>query len=252
VEEIGAIARSLVREALAHPQQLLRHAVALEHHDERGVPGDAVGRAGQEVGHRVASVVMVAIMACAPDRVHTAVSMDATTAPPPMLDRPGATCRRRRPNGSRSVSPGTRSARSAAGTVAVRRSITSSALTAPQLTSAVVFDTSARFLAIGLYDPPPPPRASRSTQGSRATIDTLAWGVGLDAPSRARALGEQGDTTGYRVVQRSRTTGSAVWCSTANASTLVLKSNSAAWPAWLATLVPLIADRLSPNASYYD
>ena len=67
VEHIGGDRRvALGREPLAHPQQLLGHAVALHHDDEGGTTLGALGGAGQEVrgrDHRASSALAANVSA---------------------------------------------------------------------------------------------------------------------------------------------------------------------------------------------
>jgi 23S rRNA (cytosine1962-C5)-methyltransferase len=112
---------------------------------------------------------------------------------------------------------------------------------------AVVFDQERRFVAIGLYDPESPIRVRLLHQGKPVTIDEAWWGARLDAAiDRRSGLVERGDTTGYRVIH-GENDGFGGLVLDRYASTLVLKIYSAAWLPWLATLLPLIVDRLAPE-----
>lgn len=113
---------------------------------------------------------------------------------------------------------------------------------------AVVFDDRREFAAIGLFDPTSPIRVRILHRGSPTTIDRTFWADRLDAALEVRRpLTDVGDTTGYRCIN-GENDGFPGLVLDRYASTYVLKVYTAAWIPHLADLVPVIDDRLHPDA----
>ena len=112
---------------------------------------------------------------------------------------------------------------------------------------AVIFDADRDFVAIGLYDPQSPIRIRVLHHGKPVSIDSAWWLHRLDAAiERRQIVNARVDTTGYRVVhgENDQLPGLVV---DRYASTLVIKLYTAAWLPHLATLVPLLQQRLSAD-----
>ncbi|CAB4885053.1 unannotated protein [freshwater metagenome] len=112
---------------------------------------------------------------------------------------------------------------------------------------AVVFDNDRQFVAIGLYDPTSPIRIRVLHHGKPVAIDEAFWAQRIDAAiERRKLVTARGDTNGYRVIhgENDDLPGLVV---DRYARTLVLKLYTTAWLPYLATLVPLLQQRLEPD-----
>ncbi len=111
---------------------------------------------------------------------------------------------------------------------------------------AVVFDDDRNFAAVGLFDPSSPIRVRVLHQGKPTQIDSTWWAVRLEAALAVRReLAEYGATTGYRLVH-GENDGLPGLIVDRYADTLVVKVYSSAWLPHLATIVPMLVERLGP------
>lgn len=112
---------------------------------------------------------------------------------------------------------------------------------------AVVFDSSRRFAAIGLWDPHSPIRVKVLHAGRPRTIDR-AWFADRirDAAARRAAVAADGTTTGYRVVHGENDGLPALVVDRYDTS-LVVKIYSAAWFSHLDDVLAALLDELTPD-----
>jgi 23S rRNA (cytosine1962-C5)-methyltransferase len=112
---------------------------------------------------------------------------------------------------------------------------------------AVVFDPDNRFAAIGLYDAGSPLRVRVLHAGKPATIDAAWFATRIDAAlARRAALAADRRTDGYRCIH-GENDGLPGLVVDRYAATLVVKLDTAAWIPHLATIVPLLEERLLPE-----
>lgn len=112
---------------------------------------------------------------------------------------------------------------------------------------AVVFDPDNRFAAIGLYDAGSPLRVRVLHAGKPATIDAAWFATRIDAAlARRAALAADRRTDGYRCIH-GENDGLPGLVVDRYAATLVVKLDTAAWIPHLATVVPLLEERLEPE-----
>ena len=112
---------------------------------------------------------------------------------------------------------------------------------------AVIFDSEREFVAIGLYDPQSPIRIRVLHHGKPITIDEAWWLQRLNVAIEQRhSVTSRGDTTGYRVIH-GENDGLPGLVVDRYDKTLVVKLYTNAWLPHLATIVPILQQRLVAN-----
>lgn len=112
---------------------------------------------------------------------------------------------------------------------------------------AAIFDRNRRFVAIGLYDPDAPIEVRVLHRGEPRTIDADFFLERLvEAIDRRRRLADDPETTGYRLVhgENDSLPGLVV---DRYAEVLVVRLDTAAWLAHLATIVPQLVELIEPT-----
>jgi 23S rRNA (cytosine1962-C5)-methyltransferase len=112
---------------------------------------------------------------------------------------------------------------------------------------AVIFDSDREFVAIGLYDPQSPIRIRVLHHGKPVSIDDAWWRQRVNASiERRQSVIGRGDTSGYRVIH-GENDGLPGLVVDRYAATLVVKLYTTAWLPYLATLVPILQQRLAAD-----
>lgn len=112
---------------------------------------------------------------------------------------------------------------------------------------AVLYDRHDRFIALGLYDPASPLRVRVLHVGPPVTIDSAWWIHRLEAALARRAGLFDDQTTGWRIIH-GESDGWPGLVLDRYADVLVLKLYTAAWLPRLPEIVPVVAERLSPQS----
>lgn len=111
---------------------------------------------------------------------------------------------------------------------------------------AVIFDRNDKFLAVGFFDPDSPIRVRVVHRGKPRAIDAAFWLERLSQAIDRRKMLFDENTTGCRIIN-GESDGWPGLVLDRYATTLVLKSYTAAWLTRLTEIVPLICAQLKPE-----